>query len=64
MIFRLKIPSGKVSLTASKHELSTFWHFFSSNSIPSHSFPNFFEQIRRLEDLHEPRHSVHCDQNA
>ena len=55
-------PSVKISDTGWKHESSAFAQSFSSNSSPLQ--PYCFEQTRRLDVTHEPRHSVHCDQVA
>ena len=57
--------SSKISVTGWKHGnlvSSAFWHSFSSNSNPLQ--PYCLEQTRRRDDLHDPRHSVHCDQVA
>ena len=55
-------PSVKISDTGWKHESSALSQSFSSNSSPLQ--PYCFEQTRRLDVTHEPRHSVHCDQVA
>ena len=57
--------SSKISFTGWKHGNFVpvaFGHSFSSNSSPLQ--PYCSEQTRRRDDLHDPRHSVHCDQVA
>ena len=55
-------PFGKTSEIGWKQRSSALEHCTSSYSKPLH--PYCSEQIRLLEETHDPRHSVHSDQVA